>query len=118
MVGPNRSAAEEYKPQIESRLANQTYIDHDPGSSLTLEQLFVWYLKLPEVLALSSYGLQKTSIKNLSKRLNINKKVSKLTYSELCDYQSRRMNEPRQSNLGGKLPQKLSVKSLHVYELF
>jgi len=106
MVGPSRSAAEEHKRQIESRLANQTYIDHEPGSSLTLHQLFEWYLNLPEVLALSSYGLQKTSIKNLSKRLNINKKVSKLTYSELCDYQSKRMNEPSPVYPGRKIAPK------------
>ena len=44
--------------------------------------------------------------------MNINKKVSKLTYSELCDYQSKRMNEPSPVYPGRRIAPKTVLEEL------
>ena len=62
------------------------HIERDKNATVTLDQLFDWFLKLQEVKALDSYVRMTQQIKSLSRLINTNQVVRDLTAHQLEEY--------------------------------
>lgn len=92
-IGPNKEAAEQREREILKLRTEERFIDKDPASRITLQELSDWYLKLPEVKAKHSFIRDEVSIDNLHRLLGKETKLNKITPGLCESYQRIRLQE-------------------------
>ena len=99
-IGPSKAAAEARLLKIQKDLVEDKHIERDKNATVTLAQLFDWFLNLQEVKALDSYVRIKVQIKALRRLLNQNQLIRDLSGSQLENYVSLRLQEPSPNRIG------------------
>ena len=92
-IGLNKEAAEQREREILKLRTEERFIDKDPASRITLQELSEWYFKLPEVKAKRSYTRDKVSIDSLCRLFGKETKLSKITSGQCESYQKVRLQE-------------------------
>jgi len=99
-IGPSKTAAEARLLKVQSSLVEDKHIERDKNATVTLGQLFDWFLNLQEVSQLDSYPRVKVQIKALSRLLNKDQVIRDLTISQLETYVKNRLQEPSPNRIG------------------
>ena len=110
-VGPNRIEAEQRLAEVK-KLKNQGIVQIE--SKITLNQLFDWYLELPDVKAKAAYRRKQAMTKALRRLLNGQNKVSDLTIRQLELYVAQRTSEESPVNQGGFIAPKTCKEELNL----
>ena len=90
------------------------HIERDKNDTVTLDQLFDWFLKLQEVKALDSYVRMTQQIKSLSRLINTNQVVRDLTALQLEEYARSRLQEPSPTKRGQTIAPKTVKEELNL----
>ena len=113
-IGPSRAAAEARLLEVQKSLVEKRHIEMDKNASVTLSQLFDWFLNLQEVKALDSYVRMTQQIKSLSRLIDTNQIVRDLTALQLEEYARSRLQEPSPTKRGQTIAPKTVKEELNL----
>ena len=113
-IGPSKAAAEARLLEVQKALVEDKHIERDKNATVTLDQLFDWFLKLQEVKALDSYVRMTQQIKSLSRLINTNQVVRDLTALQLEEYARSRLQEPSPTKRGQTIAPKTVKEELNL----
>ena len=99
-IGPSKAAAEARLLKIQQALVEDQHVERDKNATVTLAQLFNWFLNLQEVRGLECYCHIKAQVKALRRLLNQNHLIRDLSRSQLENYVSLRLQGPSPNRLG------------------
>ena len=99
-IGPSKTAAEARLLEVQKALVEKRHVERDKNASVTLGQLFDWFLNLQEVQVLDSYRRKKSQMKALKRLLNNDQLIRDLTINQLEQYMQTRLKEESPSKLG------------------
>ena len=85
-IGPSKTAAEARLLEVQKALVEKRHVERDKNASVTLAQLFDWFLNLQEVKVLDSYRRKKSQMKALKRLLNNDQLIRDLTINQLEQY--------------------------------
>ena len=78
-LGPSKTAAEARLLEVQKALVEKRHVERDKNASVTLAQLFDWFLNLQEVQVLDGYRRKKSQMKALQRLLNNDQLIRDLT---------------------------------------
>ncbi len=113
-IGPSKAAAENRLLEVQKSLVEDKHIERDKNATVTLGQLFDWFLNLQEVKALDSYVRMAQQIKSLSRLINTNQVVRDLTTHQLEEYVYSRLQEPSPTKRGQTIAPKTVKEELNL----
>ena len=99
-IGPSKAAAMARLLEVKKAQVEDRHIERDKNSTVTLGQLFDWFLALQEVQKLDSYPRYKMQIKALERLLNAQQVIRDLTIAQLENFVQQRLQESSPSKLG------------------
>ena len=91
-IGTNKAAAENRLREVLTKRAEGRYINKAKDLRLTFDDLAMWYLQLPQILAKSSYDRDSLSIRTLS-RFFSGSQVRDITNTRIGSYREQRLTE-------------------------
>jgi len=113
-IGPSKAAAENRLLEVQKSLVEDKHIERDKNATVTLDQLFDWFLNLQEVKALDSYVRMAQQIKSLNRLINTNQVVRDLTTHQLEEYVYSRLQEPSPTKRGQTIAPKTVKEELNL----
>ena len=99
-IGPSKTAAEARLLEVQKALVEKRHVERDKNASVTLGQLFDWFLNLQEVQKLDSHLRIKVQVKALKRLLNHNQLIRDLSTAQLENYVHARLREPSPNRIG------------------
>ena len=72
--------------EVQKALVEKLHVERDKNASVTLGQLFDWFLNLQEIQKLDSYPRIKVQVKALRRLLNNNQLIRDLSTTQLENY--------------------------------
>ncbi len=113
-IGPSKVAAEARLLEVQKSLVEKRHIERDKNASVTLDQLFDWFLNLQEVQGLDSYRRIKSQIKALRRLLNNQQTIRDITISQLERYIQSRFKEDSPSKKGQSIAPKTVKEEINL----
>ena len=113
-IGPSKTAAEARLLEIQKALVEKRHVERDKNASVTLGQLFDWFLNLQEVQVLDSYRRKKSQIKALRRLLNNGQLIRDLTINQLEQFMQTRLKEESPSKLGQTIAPKTVKEEINL----
>ena len=113
-IGPSKTAAEARLLEVQKALVEKRHVERDKNASVTLRQLFDWFLNLQEVQVLDSYRRKKSQMKALKRLLNNDQLVRDLTINQLEQYMQARLKEESPSKLGQTIAPKTVKEEINL----
>ena len=99
-IGPSKTPAEARLLEVQKALVEKRHVERDKNASVTLAQLFDWFLNLQEVQKLDSHLRIKVQVKALKRLLNHNQLIRDLSTAQLENYVYARLQEPSPNRIG------------------
>ena len=99
-IGPSKVAATARLLEIRKALVEERHVDRDKNASVSLGQLFDWFLNLQEIQGLDSYPRVKVQVKALQRILNPNQLIRDFSTAQLEKYVQMRIQEPSPNKIG------------------
>ena len=99
-IGPSKTAAEARLLEVQKALVEKRHVEWDKNASVTLGNLFDWFLNLQEVQKLDSHLRIKVQVKALKRLLNHNQLIRDLSTAQLENYVHARLQEPSPNRIG------------------
>ena len=113
-IGPSKAAAEARLLEVQRSLVEDKHIERDKNATVTLDQLFDWFLNLQEVKVLDSYVRMTQQIKSLSRLINTSQVVRDLTTHQLDEYAYKRSQESSPTKRGQTIAPKTVKEELNL----
>ena len=113
-IGPSKAAAEARLLEVQRSLVEDKHIERDKNATVTLDQLFDWFLNLQEVKVLDSYVRMTQQIKSLSRLINTSQVVRDLTTHQLDEYAYKRLQESSPTKRGQTIAPKTVKEELNL----
>jgi integrase len=113
-IGPSKAAAEARLLEVQRSLVEDKHIERDKNATVTLDQLFDWFLDLQEVKVLDSYVRMTQQTKSLSRLINTSEVVRDLTTFQLEEYAYKRLQESSPTKRGQTIAPKTVKEELNL----
>lgn len=113
-IGSSRIAAEARLREVLKSIVEGRHISRDKNATMTLGEVFDWFLQLPEVQELDAYKRFRSQITALRRLINPGQLIRDLNVGQLEIYIRERLKEPSPSKPGQNIAPKTVKEELNL----